>query len=493
MEKLSKSYQILVIFLTFTLVFIAMNTVSAAVLDVGPSGHTYTDIKSAIAASAPGDDIMVYDNNGVAHTYTDSGALVVDQNVNIQANGDVTISTTSSSAPVVNIVPAGSGTTLKGFKITGATSNSAIQIDSLANNCKILNNEIFNCAQGIRNGGSNNEIAGNTITLTGTGSVSAIGIAVGDSLTPSGNTNTQVHDNKITITQSLSGFAEGIVLGRTSNADIYGNTISVVNSGADDSNGIRMEDTGSNFKLYENKITVEGGLATGIRLAGGVMNNIQVYSNSIESSNLGLYVNTPSTLINFNRIIADVQYLWWVGQETLNAENNWFGTNTPDPSKFSGGVEWIDYTPWLKMTLFQSATTLNLGETANVMADFTINSNGENTLALYGKHLIDGIPVKFTTNLGNVGSKEAFYNTLNGVATAFFRADEAAGISTITELLDGELLSTIINIRGASTSANAASSISTKTIGMQKTGAPFLGIVLAALLFFVGFAIPGRK
>lgn len=492
MKKLSKSYQILVMFSTITLVFIAMNTASAAVLDVGPSGHTYTDINSAVAASAFGDDIMVYDNNGVAYTYPEVGGLYVDENVNIQANGDVTISTTSSSAPVVDISAAGSGTTLQGFKITGPTSNCAIQIDTMAVNCKILDNEIFNCGRGIYNMGSNNEIAGNTITLAGSGSGSVIGVEVADYSNPGGNTNNQIYDNKITITQSLLGNAEGISLGRTSNADIYRNTISVVNSGAGGySNGIRLADTGSNFELYENKITVQGGVATGIWL--GIMSNIQVYSNSIESSRLGLYVNAPAPIINFNRIIADVQYLAWYGQGTLNAENNWFGTNTPDASKFVGNLAWIDYNPWLKMTLFQSATTLNLGETANILADFTINSNNENTLALYGKHLIDGILVKFTTNLGNIGSKEAFYNTLNGVATALFRADEAAGSSTITELLDGVLLSTTINIRGSSTSVNAASSTSTNTVGMQNTGTPIATIVLAALLIFAGIVIPKKK
>ncbi len=479
MKKLSKTYQVLVIFLTLTMVFIAMETASAAVQDVGPSGHTYTDISSAITAATAGDDIMVYDNNGGAFTYTEN--VNIDKRLNVQANGDVTITPSNPSNHIVHIQNTASGTTLQGFKLTGATGSSAIEVD--ADNCKVLNNQITNCPVGINLYASNEEIAGNTININGNGVLSSDGIIDHFS-------NNKIHDNTITLTQTSDAQIIGIYLYGDSNADIYQNIISLSHTGTGGIWGMYTREDGSNNKIHDNKITVNGQNAVGLEASQNT--NLQIYSNSIESSNTGVFVRwtATGTLINFNRIIASQQYISWQDQTTLNAENNWYGTNTPEPSKFTGNV---DYSPWLKMTLFQSSTTLNLGETANIMADYTINSADQNTLAIYGKHLMDGILVKFTTNLGNVGSKEAYYNTFNGVATALFRANEAAGTATITELLDGVLLSTTINMVGSSTSVNAASSISTNTVGMQNTGAPIAGIFFAALLMFAGLITPRRK
>jgi hypothetical protein len=99
-------------------------------------------------------------------------------------------------------------------------------------------------------------------------------------------------------------------------------------------------------------------------------------------------------------------------------------------------------------------------------------------------HLSTVLPVTFNTNLGNVGSKTATSLTLNGIATILLRGDEAAGGALTYALLDLETRYATVTIAPAT--VNAASTVSSKTIGMQETGVPLAGIYLSLLLVMGG-------
>jgi hypothetical protein len=164
------------------------------------------------------------------------------------------------------------------------------------------------------------------------------------------------------------------------------------------------------------------------------------------------------------------------------ATYNWYGTNAPDPSKFFSGNGTLNYYPWLVLNVNANPSTINPGESSTITADVFHDVAG-------GDHSKDasiffsGSRVTFTTNLGNVGSKSVTVPWTNGLARAILRADEGAGIATVTAA-DYQVVQTLINIQGASNSANAVST--TRTVGMKNTGQPLAGIVMSILLVLGG-------
>jgi len=164
------------------------------------------------------------------------------------------------------------------------------------------------------------------------------------------------------------------------------------------------------------------------------------------------------------------------------ATYNWYGTNAPDPSKFFSGNGTLNYYPWLVLNVNANPSTINPGESSTITADVFHDVAG-------GDHSKDaslffsGSRVIFTTNLGNVGSKSVTVPWTNGLARAILRADEGAGIATVTAA-DYQVVQTLINIQGASNSANAVSTA--RTVGMKNTGQPLAGIVMSILLVLGG-------
>jgi len=185
-------------------------------------------------------------------------------------------------------------------------------------------------------------------------------------------------------------------------------------------------------------------------------------------------------------------------ENTINALYNWWGSND---GPAAGSIEYsqedlVEYDPWLVMTYSADPTTIQQGETSTLTADFRYDSDGTFHDPA-GGHLPDGLPVTFTTDLGNVGSKSVVTYTLNGVATATLRGDEAAGEALTTANLDDQTLTAPVTIRAAGgeddgNSTVIAEAATSETVGMQETGTPISGIVLAILMVLGGF-ISTRK
>jgi hypothetical protein len=96
--------------------------------------------------------------------------------------------------------------------------------------------------------------------------------------------------------------------------------------------------------------------------------------------------------------------------------------------------------------------------------------------------------VTFTTNLGNVGSKIATALTIDGVATILLRGDEAAGTALTSAALDLETMYLTVPVTPITVNA-----VTTNTVGMQNTGTPPVGIVLATLMVLSGFFRTRKK
>ncbi len=208
--------------------------------------------------------------------------------------------------------------------------------------------------------------------------------------------------------------------------------------------------------------------------------------------------------LNFNRIVSNTATRY--GQDIYDENNdptddhnalyNWWGSNDGPAagSIESDQVDLVKFDPWLVMTYSADPTTIQQGETSTLTADFRYDSDGSFHDPALG-HLPDGIPVTFTTDLGNVGSKSVVTYTLNGVATATLRGDEAAGVATTTANLDDQTLTTPVTIRaaGGGDGDNSTITANAATVGMQETGTPIVPLALAVLSVLGGLAVTRKK
>lgn len=199
------------------------------------------------------------------------------------------------------------------------------------------------------------------------------------------------------------------------------------------------------------------------------------------------YNDGEEFILNFNRIIGNT-----AGDEgpdifdgstdtddLHNALYNWWGSNLgPAAGRIIG--ELVEYDPWLVMRYGANPAVITQGGTSTLTANFRYDSDGTYHNPALG-HLPDGLPVTFTTNMGNVGSKSVITYTHYGLATAVLRGDEGTGVALTSASMDSETRHASITINAASASG------AVRTIGMQETGTPVFGLVLAILLVLGGF------
>lgn len=249
----------------------------------------------------------------------------------------------------------------------------------------------------------------------------------------------------------------------------------------------------------EGKVTITGSTIRGNKAENGggiynsdilnitgstIMDNIATNGGAIYNDQMqGVY---GTVVANFNRIVGNSPNSIQNNGSSVNAEYNWWGSNTPNFAALITGE--VDYIYWLVMTYSANPTVIPQGATFTLTADFRYDSNGAFHDPVVG-HLPDGTPVTFTTNLGNVGSKSIVIGTINGIATTIMRGDEAAGEALTLAILDNQTLTDTITI----TPTVSATSSTEKTIGMLHTGFPLVGVVLALFMVVIGWIMPRRK
>lgn len=113
---------------------------------------------------------------------------------------------------------------------------------------------------------------------------------------------------------------------------------------------------------------------------------------------------TGNTTIHFSRFFRNTDTMVYLDGSggTINAENNWWGSNT-NPSSHAGGSSALpDINPWLKLGITADPVLINSSQTARIQVNLTFNSDGTNTTG--SGHVPDGIPVAFgiTGGTGNL-------------------------------------------------------------------------------------------
>ena len=253
--------------------------------------------------------------------------------------------------------------------------------------------------------------------------------------------------------------SNGIYLVGNSNCNIIGNNI------INNYNGIYL--IGSNNNLIQNNIIINndnginlGPLSHNNRIKNNtIINNTngmnlgplsvsnKIQSNTIINNNIGIKLNFASADINFNRITNNSAYgLYCMTLGTIDATNNWWGTNNPIKSSRKSSDIYValgnvKYNPWLVFKVSANPSTVD-NANSTVTADLTHNSNGNDTSPQ--NHIPDGLPVNFTTNLGTI-TAQAY--TKNGkVTTTFNRGIATSGIANINTTVDKQIIQINITI-----------------------------------------------
>jgi uncharacterized repeat protein (TIGR01451 family) len=146
--------------------------------------------------------------------------------------------------------------------------------------------------------------------------------------------------------------------------------------------------------------------------------------------------------INFNRIIGNtgsVEIYRNLG--TVNANNNWWGSNTSPSAKVSGSV---NVSTWLVLNIISSPNSIYTGNTSTITADITRNQNGVYFNPANG-HVPDGILVNFTGTLGSITSGTLF----NGSVSRTFTAGYTPGVAVVNATVDTVRVNTSVNINPA--------------------------------------------
>lgn len=249
--------------------------------------------------------------------------------------------------------------------------------------------------------------------------------------------------------------------------------------------------------------TFDGNAANeGGAIANWVSSNITAigcnFNNNTGLTNGGaIYSNNGNLDIKYSRFVGNTVENTlndiYLGSSYADLRFNWWGSNLGPGERISGGE--FDYNPYLMLTIKADPLTIKAGQTSKLTANVYMDSDGVDHSA-DAAQFFSGPELTFTTNLGNVGSKSVTVPWTLGMAYAILRGDEGPGIATLTAA-DIQAVSTIVNILQDPTddpqdpTVNAASETS-NTVGMQETGMPLAGLILAVLMLFTGLITSKR-
>jgi len=138
--------------------------------------------------------------------------------------------------------------------------------------------------------------------------------------------------------------------------------------------------------------------------------------------------------------------LYSADNSTVDATNNWWGSNNPKivssgfgDISITGGI--VTYNPWLVLNMTADPESVS-NNSSTITADLTHNSNDDDTSSQ--GHVPDNIPVDFATTMGTVNSTVF---TRNGKANATFnRGTSTSGTANITATVDNQTVQTNVTI-----------------------------------------------
>ncbi|MBI5459620.1 right-handed parallel beta-helix repeat-containing protein [Methanobacterium sp.] len=402
----------------------------------------FSTIQAAIndATTLNGDSLILRDS-----IYTENVLVNKKLTIKPDAGVKIIIRALNSSKPVFSMNYRGNGTTIQSFTITGATNSSGIYLTGTSG-CNLLGNNIMGNSHGIYLYNSkNNLLSGNTVKNN-----TYSGIIFADSSyntlknndasdNPRGIRFTNSNYNTIQNNQLLNIPNYAIGFERSNNNTLKSNVLMGNQYGM--YIGITGSVTGSsNNNLIQNNTLIAN--QRGIYVHNSTGNSI--IGNTLIENQYGVYVYYSSCTINFNRIVGNSKYGFYkVGNGTVNAINNWWGTNDPRNSSDYGSALYtpggtVDSTSWLMLNLTGSTiyVTKNSISQSEITADLTHDNQGKDTSS--SGTIPNGIPVNFTTTIGSINIT---ITTKRGKAVAILTSNPSSSATTITSTLDNQTVS----------------------------------------------------
>jgi len=166
------------------------------------------------------------------------------------------------------------------------------------------------------------------------------------------------------------------------------------------------------------------------------------FSNCTAHQGDAIYASTLSTTtIHYSRIYPNTGTYMVYG--TVDATNNWWGTNSNPAGHVSGAVT---TGPWLVLGITATPETITTALTSTVQANLTYDSDGTYHDPALG-HVPDAIPITYAVTSGSGSDTPDSAGTLSGISQTLF-TPSASGIATVTATLDGQTVSELINVTG---------------------------------------------
>ena len=188
---------------------------------------------------------------------------------------------------------------------------------------------------------------------------------------------------------------------------------------------------------------------------GGAISGIS-YDHYTFTVHFSSFVNNTAT--KGNAIYCD-------NHGSVNAENNWWGSNNPVFSSLVNGT--VDYSPWMVLNITSNTATVKKGGNAAITVNMLYDSDGNYHNPASG-HVPDGAAVSFT---GTRGSLNPTGSTLiDGQAASVFTAN-AVGAAVVKATVDDETVQTPITIAKVNTNlvVGNVAGVNGKTVNLTAT------------------------
>jgi hypothetical protein len=317
--------------------------------------------------------------------------------------------------------------------------------------------------------GQNQTISGNTIEIVGNGvsdpahSTNSTSVALQSNTSGSNIYDGLLIDNNTIRVLNAQSANPSVILGIWENAHGHTSNITVSN------NRFINADPGNNPSLNQHRgfrVTSHSSLTTTVTYANNSVDGasigfqwisgsdftgnqpVRILENAITNCATGVLVQSNGIAqMNFNRIAGGGGIGVNNTSGTVSAENNWWGCNGgPGAGGCTSVSGIVDFNPWLVLNISASPTSIATGQTSNITARLTVNSDGVDTSG--SGQVPDGTPVGFGGGapIGTVAPASA--TTTSGIAGSVFTAGGLPGVATVTATVDGQTVQTGITVTG---------------------------------------------
>ncbi|MCE7699972.1 MAG: Ig-like domain repeat protein, partial [Methanobacterium paludis] len=313
----------------------------------------------------------------MAGTYTGTGNNGLNLTKNVNIVGENQNNTLINAAKSGNIFTVNSGLTVKITNLTLtngiATNGGAIYNNGnlTITNCTFTNNKATNQGGAIYDYQSNLTLSGCTFT-DNTASISFGGAIYNyqSNLTLSGC---------IFTSNTASNWGGAI-------CNAYGSSLNM-----------------SNCTFSSNAATNQGGAIANVGINAILNGSNCIFSNNTATTDGGAIYNNGITTLHFNSFVNNTAPTGsdiYLSMGTVNAQNNWWGSNNSPLSQIYVDNGTVDYSNWLYMTITNQNIISN-GTTRTMTVSFNNVYNGTNVTSIdpANGHIPDGTVVSFSSAL----------------------------------------------------------------------------------------------